>query len=181
MRALKRLIFGVFLLALVMAAVAFALPRHVSVERSTVINAPESDVFAYVNNLHKFNEWSPWAARDPEAHYVFSGPDEGVGARMEWDSDHPDVGKGTQEIVESDTNKSVVVALDFGLKGAASASYTLSPAGAGTRITWGLNTDVGNNPLTRWMGLMLDRWIGADYEEGLANLKKIVEAGGASR
>lgn len=181
MRAFKRLILGLILLMAVMAAAAFALPRHVAVERSTVINAPESDVYSYLINLKKFNEWSPWAMRDPEAHYVFSGSPEGKGARMEWNSDHSDVGSGTQEIVEVEANKSVVVALDFGAKGVASATYTLAPSGAGTKITWGLQTDVGNNPLTRWMGLLLDRWVGSDYDEGLANLKKLVEAKGAAR
>lgn len=179
MRAIKRLILGVFLLALVMVAAAFALPRHVSVERSAVINAPELDVFVYLNSPKKFNEWSPWAARDPEMHYVFSGPVEGVGARMEWDSD--EFGKGSQEIVESNPGKNIVVALDFDIQGAASSSFVLSPAGAGTKLSWGMNTDVGNNPLGRWTGLMLDRWIGADYEQGLTRLKQLVESGGASR
>ena len=26
------------------------------------------------------------------------------------------------------------------------------------------------------MGLMMDRWVGGDYETGLANLKSVVEA-----
>ncbi len=176
MRSFNRLILGVFLLLCVMAAAAFALPRHVAVERSAVINAPESDVYPYLINFRKFNEWSPWAKRDPETHYVFSGPKEGKGARMEWNSDNPDVGTGDQEIVEVEANKSVLVTLDFGAKGTANASYTLSPSGAGTKVTWGLNTDVGNNPMGRWTGLLLDRWVGKDYEEGLANLKQLVEA-----
>jgi uncharacterized protein YndB with AHSA1/START domain len=174
LRGFKRLILGLFLLLAVMVAVAFALPRNVAVERSAVINAPEMDVFPYLVDLRKFNEWSPWAKRDPETHYVFEGAREGKGARMEWNSDQ--IGTGEMEIVEIEANKSVVLALDFGAKGTATASYLLSPAGAGTKVTWGINTDVGNNPMARWTGLMLDRWIGADYEEGLANLKKLVEA-----
>jgi hypothetical protein len=31
------------------------------------------------------------------------------------------------------------------------------------------------NPMARWMGLMFDRWIGADYEAGLAKLKQVAE------
>lgn len=179
MRGLKRLIFGILLLVLVMVAVAFALPNQVSVERSTVINSLEADIFPYLNNLKKFNSWSPWAARDPETHYVFTGPVRGKGARMEWDSDT--VGTGTMEITATELNKSVMVALDFGVQGKANARYRLSPSGAGTRVTWGFETEVGNNPLKRWMSLLFDRWIGKDYEEGLANLKKVVEAEGVGR
>lgn len=181
MRGLKRLILGVFLLTSVMAAVAFALPKDIAVQRSAVIDAPESDVFPYLNNLRKFNQWSPWAERDPETRYEFSGPNEGKGAKMAWTSDHRDVGSGTQEIVESVPNKLVRVELDFGGKGTATATYELSPAGAGTKVTWGFETDVGNNPLSRWAGLLFDRWIGADYETGLARLKKVVETGGPGR
>ena len=179
MRAVKRLILGIVLLAVVMAAVAFALPRQVAVARSTVINAPESDVFPYLNDYRKFNEWSPWAARDPETHYVYTGPRQGKGAVMEWDSN--EFGRGRQEIVASVENKSVTVSLDFGAQGEATARYTLSPAGAGTKVTWGFESDVGNNPLSRWMGLLFERWIGGDYEEGLARLKKVVEAAGAAQ
>ena len=62
--------------------------------------------------------------------------------------------------------------------GNATATYRLTPAGAGTKVTWGFNTDVGANPFMRWMGLMFDRWVGADYEDGLGRLKKLVESGG---
>lgn len=179
MRAIKRLMLGVFLLAIVMAAVAFALPRQVYVERSTVINAPESDVFVYLNSLRKANEWSPWAARDPEMHTIFSGAQEGQGARMEWDS--AEFGKGKQEILASELNKSVEVGLDFGDQGDAAASFLLSPSGAGTKVTWSFRSDVGNNPMSRWMGLMFDRWIGKDYDEGLARLKQVVEASSSGR
>ena len=176
MHPMARLFLGVALLALVLAAVAFALPQHVTVARSTVINAPESDVFPYVNSLKRFNEWSPCAARDPETVYAFSGPDEGKGAHMQWRSDNPDIGSGIQEIVESQPNTLVRVRLDFGDLGKASAAFRLEPSGAGTRIVWVFDTDVGNNPFQRWMGLMFQLWIGQNYEAGLERLKKLVES-----
>ena len=176
MHPLKRLVLGVLLMTILMVAVAFALPQQITVARSKIINAPESDVYPYVNSLRRFNEWSPWATRDPETKYVYSGPEEGKGAHMEWSSAHPDVGSGVQEIIESEPNSFVRVSLDFGDMGKANASYQLKPSGAGTRVVWVFDTNVGNNPLRRWMGLMFDRWIGQDYEEGLERLKKIVEA-----
>jgi len=164
-------------MAILLVVVAFALPQQITVARSKIINAPESDVFPYVNSLKRFNEWSPWAMRDPETKYVYSGPEEGKGAQMEWSSDHPDVGKGLLEIIESETNSFVRVALDIGDKGKANVSYQLKPSGAGTRVVWVFETDVGNNPVGRWMGLYLGRFkIAPDYEEGLERLKKIAEA-----
>ena len=180
MNPIKRLALGLVLLLAVVAAVSFALPRHISVARSVVINAPEPDVFPYLNDYRKFNEWSPWALRDPKTVYTFEGPAEGVGARMTWKSDNPEVGSGSQEIMVSEPNTYLKVALAFDGQGGGVADFTLAPSGAGTKVTWGFSTDVGNNPLMRWMGLMFDRWVGADYEAGLARLGELVERGGRS-
>ena len=175
MRPLVRLALGIVLLAVLLVGVAFALPQEITVARSKVINAPESDVFPYVNSPKRFNEWSPWAARDPDMKYTFSGPAEGRGAKMEWNSEEFET--GSQEIVESQPNTFVKVNLDFGDMGNAVASYQLRPDGAGTRVVWIFETNTGNNPIRRWMGLMFDRWIGSDYEMGLEKLKQVVEAG----
>ena len=175
MRPLVRLLLGIGLLVVLLIAVAFALPQEITVARSKVINAPESDVFPFVNSPKRFNEWSPWAARDPEMKYTFSGPAEGKGAKMAWSSDEFET--GSQEIVESQPNSFVKVNLDFGDMGTATASYQLRPDGAGTKVIWIFETNTGNNPIRRWMGLMFDRWVGKDYEMGLDKLKQVIEAG----
>ncbi len=180
MSVVRRLVVGLLLLVAMLVAVAFFLPREISIARSITINAPETDIFPHLNSPKKFNVWSPWAARDPKTRYTFSGPTEGKGAKMAWQSDHPEVGSGSQQIVESESMKRVKVLLDFGDMGAATADYVLEPSGAGTKITWGFGTDVGNNPLKRWMGLMFGRWIGQDYETGLKRLKSLVESGSAT-
>lgn len=176
MHPLYRLALGIFLLGAMLVAVAFALPQHVTVAREQVINVPESDVFPFVNNPRKFNEWQPWAAKDPETRFEYSGAPTGEGARMAWESSHPEVGSGTQEIVESTPNKQVRIALNFGDMGKGEATYRLEPYGAGTRVVWVFETDTGNNPLQRWVGLLLDRWVGNDFERGLENLKKTAES-----
>jgi uncharacterized protein YndB with AHSA1/START domain len=176
MAPIKRLVVGIGLLVLVLVAVAFSLPQYVAVARSVVINAPESDVFVYVNNPKRFIEWSPWAARDPDAKYSFSGPAEGQGAQMTWQSSHPQVGSGRQEIVESRRNALVRVQVEFGDMGEAAAAYQLSPAGAGTRVTWTFETDLGNNPLSRWAGLFMGRSVAVEFDRGLERLKQIAEA-----
>jgi len=175
MRLLGRVI-GILLgIGVVLAAVAFLLPREVAVTRFAVINAPPSAVFPWVNSLQKTAEWSPWMGLDPDIQVTFEGPEAGVGNVMSWVSAKPEVGSGRQEITLSTPDARVESALDFGDMGTAQASFDLVPEGAGTRVTWGLVSDMGNNPIGRYMGLMLDRWVGADYEKGLAALKAKVE------
>lgn len=169
---------ALLLLALIVAFVggAFLLPRHPHVERAIEIAAPPATIMPHITDFKRFNEWSPWHGRDPKTKYTFSGPASGKGAKMAWESERSDVGSGTQEILEVEDGKRVRVKLDFGSKGQAVASYRLEPvAGGKTRVVWAFDGDMGNNPIGRWMGLMLDRWIGPDYEAGLAKLKTLAE------
>jgi effector-binding domain-containing protein len=104
---------------------------------------------------------------------TLDGPPQGVGAKISWKSEGE--GSGTQEIIESEPFSRVKTKLDFGDQGTAFATFNLESAEGGTKVTWSFETDVGMNPVMRYMGLMFDAWVGKDYEEGLANLKALVE------
>ena len=175
MRVLKWLIGLAAVLAVVFFGGAFLLPKEVTVERSIAINAPPADIFPHLNSLKAAGEWSLWLERDPEVQLTYSGPEAGVGAKLAWASDDPQVGNGTQEITLSEPDKRIETALDFGPMGQALAHFDLEEIGGATNVTWGLESDMGNNPTWRWMGLMMDDWVGGDYETGLANLKALVE------
>jgi hypothetical protein len=154
--------------------VALALPGHVTVARSVVINAPEPVIFPYLNNLHRFGDWSPWAARDPQLTVAYSGPEQGKGAKVEWTSNKPSVGAGSMEIVESSPNRHIDLAVSFnGLDG--TSYYEVGPSGSGSKVTWGFGYESGTSPLKRWKGLLLDRYIGAEYRDALAKLKDKIE------
>ena len=174
-----KLIFGALkgfaILAVVLVAVAFLLPSEVSVSRSTLISAPADKIFPYVNSMQATQAWSPWLSRDPNVEMTYEGPEQGVGNTLRWTSDQPDVGNGIQVITSSIQNKRVETALDFGPQGLAAAYLDLKPVEGATEVTWGFDTKLGMNPFARWMGLMFDSWIGADYEVGLANLKALAE------
>ena len=161
----------------VLAAIGLFLPAGVQVQRSLEIDAPPERVFPFVNDLRAFNSWSPWAQIDPATRHEFSDPSSGRGAWMRWSSDDSGVGSGTMRIEESIPNESVAMILDFGPQGTGTAGFTLVPAGGGTQITWSFETDFGYDLIGRYFGLMLDGLIGAQYEQGLASLKALVEKG----
>ena len=175
MRILRTLLLVLAALALLLVAAAFALPRQVHVERSTTIAAPPATVYALVSGFRSYASWSPWHARDPGASYRFEGPAWGVGAKLSWSSEEPSVGSGSQEIVETVPNERVRTRLDFGAGDQATGEFRLSAAAGGTRLTWGFDTDLGANPLARYFGRLFDGTVGPDYEQGLANLKRLAE------
>lgn len=176
MSIVKKILKVLAVLVLLLVVVAFLLPRSVHVERQTTISAPRATVFTLVNGFQNFNKWSPWHDRDPQTQYSYSGPSLGIGARMSWSSQDPNVGSGSQEIVESQPWELVKTKLDFGPDGIATAHFKLVPQGSGTQVIWGFDTDLGNNPVSRYFGLFLDRMLGPDYEKGLAGLKKLAES-----
>jgi len=179
---LKKIALIVFILLLAFVVTGYLLPKQVHVERSITIDRPVTMMFELLDGYRHFNDWSPWADRDPNAEFIISGPESGVGARMDWVGEPHLIGSGWQEIVTSKPYESIGIKLDFETQGLADTRFILVPQGSASKITWVFDTDVtrGLNMLdaflARYFGLLFDRWIGGDYEQGLANLKRYAES-----
>ena len=104
-------------------------------------NATADVIFPYVSEFEKMNEWTPWALMDPDTQYVFSGP-EGVGRKVEWTSEDPNVGTGSQRILELRGDEYVKTHLDFGAMGTAVARFDLVETGGKTNLTWKKISDI---------------------------------------
>jgi len=174
-KMLKTLFLGVFGLIAALAVIGLALPRGVHIERQTTIAAKPATVFAYLNGWKNFNQWSPWASLDPQTQYRYEGPLMGVGAKQSWSSEQKNVGHGSQEITAVEPDKSITIKLMLPDMAPSVVTQTLTPEGEGTRIVWAMDADMGLNPLNRWFGLLLEKFIGPDYEKGLAHMKPLIE------
>jgi hypothetical protein len=168
----------IFILVLVTFCLIVSMqPANYRVERSAVIGATPEGVFPHLNDLHKWQAWSPWAKRDPATRYTYDGPPAGVGAAFTW-AGNAEVGEGKMAIIESRPNELVRYQLDFikPMQGSAEAEIALKPEGAGSRVTWAM---IGkNNFLSKAFCLFvnMDKMVGGDFEAGLANLRGVVEA-----
>ncbi len=175
MRLLKFLLGAILLLAAIVVVGGFLLPDQVHVERAIVIERSPAQVHDILNSYKRFNEWSPWAEKDPNAIYTYSGPAAGVGAKLAWVG-NKEVGSGSQEIIASVPDQRVETALDFGENGKGTAAFVLTPEGQGTRVAWGFDTDFDGNLIGRWFGLLMEKMLAPDYEKGLARLKTLLES-----
>jgi hypothetical protein len=175
MRILKRLLYVVVGLLVLLLVVGLFLPTTAHVERSINTVASPDTVYEIVSGFKRFNEWSPWYDLDPQAKYTYSGPETGVGAKLAWASEQSGVGSGSQEIVAVEPGRSVTTKLDFGPQGQATSKLDIEPEGSGSRVTWSFDTSFEGDFLGRYFGLLFDKWIGADYEKGLARLKELAE------
>jgi len=179
---LKKVGFVIFLLFAAFIVAGYLLPKEVHIERSITIERPVTMMFELLNSYRHFNEWSPWAKRDPKAQFIISGPESGVGARMSWVGDPHLVGSGWQQIVTSTPYEQINFKLDFDAQGPADTGFLLIAQGDSTRLTWFFDSDLTEGVnfldsfLARYFGLLFDRWVGGDYEAGLANLKQYAES-----
>jgi len=89
--------------------------------------------------------------------------------------DVPEVGTGSTLIVQSNPPKRVVNRLELPDLSNATYYFEIDETDDGSRVTWGFDTEFRGNLIGRYFGLMMDRWIGAEYERGLENLKQLVE------
>lgn len=173
MGLVRKFLYSIGALLLLLVVVGILLPSRAVVERSIVIDAPRATVFALLNDFHQVNKWSPWVEADPNARIDISGPRRGIGATVAWDGNI--IGHGSQTIIESVPHQRVVTALDFGEQGAASATFELGTAEPGTEVIWTFTMDFGFNLIGRYLGIMIEGTVGEDYENGLASLKSMAE------
>jgi len=172
MKAVKIILGIVAVLAVVYVALAFVGPEHVHVEREATIEAPVDIVFAEVNSLQRWSAWDPWQAIDSAIVNTYSGPESGVGNRNEWQSNHENVGIGSQEITESVENEVIRTHLSFAGQGEANSAMKFTDNGETTHVKWSMDMDIpfGGRPFMLFMDM--DEAIGPDFEKGLASLNE---------
>jgi hypothetical protein len=161
------------LLVLILAAVRPAEFRYV---RATTIQADPVAVFSRVNDLRRFQEWSPWSKLDPNMKQSFEGPPAGPAAVSRWEGNNK-VGAGRMTITESKAGESVRMRLEFlrPFKATNLVEFTFRPAGGGTQVEWAMSGR--NNLPLKIFGLFMnmDKLIGRDFEKGLSELKALSE------
>ncbi len=174
---LKKILGGLAAAILLLVGFIATRPAEFSVQRSATLPAPAEAAFAVVNDLHRWEEWSPWAKLDPQQKTTYSGAESGTGAITEWVG-NDQVGEGRMTIEESKANELVRIKLEF-IKPFASTSTTtfaFKPTEGGTEVTW---TMAGTNDfMGKAMCLVMDmdKMVGGDFEKGLASMKTAAEA-----
>ncbi len=176
MKALKKIVLAVLLIPIVLILVSLFLPSKYRVERRVTMNAKPGAIFAQINTLKQWPEWTAWTvAKYPDMKVSFIGPEAGVGAGYSWEGKSS--GRGTLKITRSEQDKAVGYDLDFeNGKYLSKGAITLEPAAESVSVGWSNEGDLGWNPVSRFFGLFMDKMMGPDFEEGLRNLQKKVEA-----
>lgn len=176
MTRLLELLISMAIVAVLFLIVGVVLPSSRSLSESVETNRRMSIVFDTVNSFKRFDDWHPFALGQVKLNR--SGPEEGVGARIEYDSEVSGVGKGSWEIVESEQDSRVVYRIEDEKRGSdKQSSITLTPTGRGGRnveITQDYKVDYGWDLLGRYAGLYVSRNVGDTMKFGLGRLTNML-------
>lgn len=175
MKFLKILILVILVLVVLVGVGSLFLPSQVHVERSKVIDAPKNTLFNVVLDLHTWTAWDPWSQIDENMVTTYEGNRNGVGMVRKWTSENKNVGTGSMTITDVEDGKEIEHHLDFGEHGTAESKFEFEEVEGGTKVTWGFDSDMGMNPIAKYMGLMMDDIIGKDFAKGLDGLEAFVK------
>lgn len=179
---IKRSLFAVGVFVLLFLIYVATRPEESIITRSAEIPGSPETVYPFVNDLHLWQSWSPWAKLDPNASAVFNGPQAGPGSQFHW-SGNSQVGEGIMTVLESDPPRRVLIKVQF-LKPMVGTNMTemlLEPRDGKTKLTWTMTGK--NNFVGRLFCVLMnmDKMIGGDFERGLENLSQVVAAGGPTK
>lgn len=155
---------------------ASMLPDTFEVKRSLDINATAAQVYGNLNNFRRWEGWSPWEKLDPAMERTFDGPDSGIGAVYTWKGNDK-VGKGNMEITAATIPTRLEIAIDFiePFPASNTVEFSLDEQNEHTLVTWTMRGN--HNKLGKLMSAFMDMdaTVGADFEQGLVNLKAVTE------
>ncbi len=170
-----------FVLILVIAIIAAVCilgliePNDVTVTRSTLIKAPKEAVFEQIVMFKNWPHWSPWYQMEPTVALTYSGTDGQPGSSYNW------VGKKTgqgemKNLAVNGTKLDFMVSFLKPFKSEAKGILEATDTAGMTKATWTFSSH-SPFPMNAMMAFMnMDKMLGKDFENGLANMKAYVEA-----
>ena len=175
MKKFLYIVLGIIALFFIVAAFA---PKDYSVVKSVEINQPKDVVFNYIKYLKNQDNFSKWANIDPDMKKTYRGTDGTVGFVSRWESEHEQVGIGEQEIMKIEEGKRVDYELRFEKpwESVSPAYMTVeSTASGGTKVDWAFEGEMSYPSNIMLLFMNMEEMIGNDLQEGLDNLKEILE------
>jgi hypothetical protein len=162
----------------VVGVLAFAAtkPDIFTVQRTASIKAPPEKIFAFINDFKQWSVWSPYEKIDPAMKRTYGPTTAGQGATYAWDG-NKSIGSGSMEILDAPAPRKVSIKLDFTRPFEAHniAEFMLVPAGEMTNVTWSMRGPVPFFAKIIHVFMDMDKMVGGQFAEGLANLKAAAE------
>ncbi len=171
-----RLLLFFFLLAIALFLIVTAfLPKTYNVSKEYTILAPVDTVYKNIADYQNWDAWSPWSRMDSTAVYSYSTPSSGIGSFMAWKSGQKEgVGVGRMTTTSAIVNQELLYTLQFEepYKTESQGGFYLEGNERETRVKW-FDQGEAKWPMGRVFGVMMESFIGTDFEHGLHYLDSV--------
>lgn len=169
---------GLVLLLAVLGVLGFAAtkPDTYHVERKQAMKASPEKIIDTIADLKSWTAWSPCEKLDPNIKRTYSGPASGKGAIYAWEGNN-DVGKGSMEITDVkpgsrlDLDYRILEPFDSDCK----VTFTATAKDGQTEVVWSMDGPADFMTKVVSVFVSMDKMLGANFAQGLANLKAVVE------
>ncbi|MBD1395918.1 SRPBCC family protein [Pontibacter sp. JH31] len=176
MNPLKSLILGAITLVAILAIISISLPRHIYIQRDILIQAPAEAAYEQISDIRNWPNWLPGHHHEPARAVMQASQPHGIGTKHSWVSQRSGIKPGVVTIVSAEPHKRLVTNLEFEGEEKAHSTFTLLETAEGTLLTWHFEKYMGDHPLRKFSGLLLDSTLGEEFEDGLENIKREVES-----
>ncbi|RNF82534.1 SRPBCC family protein [Montanilutibacter psychrotolerans] len=178
MTRLIELLISLAIVAALFLIVGVLLPSSRHLSHSVETNRKLTIVYDTLNSLRRFKDWNPLVLRDPAMQLKLSGPETGVGARLDYTSQEKRLGNGSWEITDTVPRESVSFAITDIQRGTNKRSkFSFKNTGKGGRnveITQTYDVDYGWNLIGRYAGLYVSSNVGEDIKLGLSRITRML-------
>ena len=153
------------------------LPATRTVSHSVETNRPMSTVNDLLGGFTRFRDWNALVNRDPRIQLTPSGPERGVGAKLDFASNDRSIGQGSWELVEEVPGEKIVYAVRNHARGNdKKMTFRFERTGQrnqNVKITPRYTVDYGWNILGRYAGLYVTRSVGDEMKAGLGKVSNL--------
>ncbi|PKG56495.1 SRPBCC family protein [Shewanella sp. GutDb-MelDb] len=176
---LKKILIVILVLIALPFIIALFVQKEYSVITNITIDKTTAEVFNYVKYLKNQENFSVWAQMDPNMTKRYLGTDGTVGFVSRWESDNEEVGVGEQEIMRIDEGKRIDFELRFysPFESTDLAFMTTESTSTDqTLVKWGFDGHLDYPMNLLFLFMDFETMIGNDLNQGLVQLKQVLEA-----
>jgi hypothetical protein len=178
MTRLIEILIALAIVVVLFLAIGLLLPSSRHLQEEVETNRKMSIVYDTISSMRRFDDWNVLPLQDPQMRTGLTGPETGVGAAFEYQSNERKLGTGKWEIVDAVPGRSVTYRLENPQRGRnKTMTYTLQPTGRNNRnvkITATYHVDYGWDILGRYQGMYVPRSVGDGMKMSLSRLSNML-------
>lgn len=171
---MKKFLGFILAVLIILGVIGYFLPTSYSVHKTKMISSNSAHIHKYVGDLNKWQDWTAWKGNDPDIEIFIGEKTTGIGASQNWTDKH---GGGSLTFTSWSPEKGIEYDLVFDggkFKSKSAIQYDTSST-TRTRVDWTLNGDMEMPIIGGYMALFFKYFIGDMFQQGLDELKIIVE------